>query len=344
LAASRPQDPVSALAWPVLDHSERPRVEKARRRGRGRERGGIRAEIHDAAECLATHERAQGNNLRTLQRAVQFGAAATLAYVQALIGDTPLDDRSPGLLVMSERRRSDLARASERSLERILDRFEDWLGDRVGALIDAGEPLIDGERPLTASEDVRTVTRVFQKINKKREKRQMIAPTDADVKQRIQFWREVKIRDESLSAGRRLGRALVLAHRREVEGTPREFVTALSRRAGLLFPPFGGRALQKRLKPSVLMLDTLVRACVPAGRILPLDEFLERLWRRFGLIVGGRRSPSWDDAELLERHDLHVDPHDLSSNTELFVDELASMGLARRFPDDVAFIGDGYDR
>lgn len=119
LAATSPQDPVSALAWPVLDPSERPRVEKARQRARGRERGGIRGEIHEAAACLATHERVQGNNLRTLQRAVQFGAAATLAYVQALIGDAPLDDRSPGLLVMSERRRSDLARASERSLERI---------------------------------------------------------------------------------------------------------------------------------------------------------------------------------------------------------------------------------
>jgi hypothetical protein len=247
----------------------------------------------------------------------------------------------PGLVVISERRSSELARASERSFANILDSIEVWLGDRVAALIDANEPLNPGDDPIKASADPRAVKRVLQGLRRKGGQ----APSEADIKRWLQMWREVKIRDESVEPAQQLGRALVLVHRHEIKtGTPREFVTSLSRRAGLLFPHFQGNAQLKRLKPSVMMLDTLVRSCVPAGRIIPLDEMLERLWLRFGLIVGGRRSPRWDDAAHLEEHELHVDPHDLSLNTELFVTELASMGLARRFPDDVAFIGDGYAR
>ena len=99
----------------------------------------------------------------------------------------------------------------------------------------------------------------------------------------------------------------------------------------------------KRLRPSVPMLDMLVRACVPADDAVPLETFLERLWSRFGIIVGGRRDPKWDDEEVLSRSQVFVDGASLVDNTERFVDELVAVGLARRYADHVTFVGDGYD-
>jgi hypothetical protein len=87
-------------------------------------------------------------------------------------------------------------------------------------------------------------------------------------------------------------------------------------------------------------MDVLVRACVPANDALPLDQFLENLWGAFGLIVGGRRGQEGGDAELLSRNGIDIDPSNLVANTDALVDLLADMGLARRFADNVTFVGD----
>ena len=84
----------------------------------------------------------------------------------------------------------------------------------------------------------------------------------------------------------------------------------------------------------------IVRACVPVGEALALDDFLTRMWERFGIVAGGRRSDSHGDAEVLARHGLHVDAGALEANTELLVIQLTAMGLARRYADNVAFVGD----
>jgi hypothetical protein len=85
-----------------------------------------------------------------------------------------------------------------------------------------------------------------------------------------------------------------------------------------------------------------VRSCVEHGEPIAFDCFLERLWRRFGLIVGGRRSEEWDDVTYLEEHGFAVSIDELGANTDALIDELALMGLARRYPDGVTFVGDGY--
>jgi hypothetical protein len=116
----------------------------------------------------------------------------------------------------------------------------------------------------------------------------------------------------------------------------------LGRKAGLLYPHFQGRAKEKRVRPSIPMLDVIVRCCVDHGGVIEFDEFLERLWRRFGLIVGGRRSEEWDDVQYLEQNSIAVSIDELGANTDAFIDELALMGLARRYPDGVTFVGDGH--
>jgi hypothetical protein len=66
------------------------------------------------------------------------------------------------------------------------------------------------------------------------------------------------------------------------------------------------------------------------------------LWNRFGLIVGGRRGQDWDDVDVLHRWRLGVDASALSENTEVIVRHLEGMGLARRYADNVTFVGDGH--
>jgi hypothetical protein len=140
-----------------------------------------------------------------------------------------------------------------------------------------------------------------------------------------------------------LAAALVESYLDEFEsGGPRPFLQKLGRTAGLLFPPFAGRSKEKRISPSVTMLDTLVRACVPVGELIPVEDAFQALWLRFGLIVGGRVNTEPTDLELLERTGIQLDPTDLDENVELFVDECVRLGLARRYADNVSLIGDAY--
>ncbi|MCA9693583.1 MAG: hypothetical protein KC636_28565 [Myxococcales bacterium] len=341
LASKQPHDPLSALIWPALSGDERPYDVSAKSKRRRRRRSSFDQELSAAAECLASHERRHGNHLRTMQRVVHFACAAIFARAHALAAEDQLAKRTPALIAMSERRRSDLAHASERSLELGFDRFEAWLAERLAALIEDEEPLKQGERPITASSDARTVRRQFKRIGSAKGGGR--APSDDDIELRMSLWREAKLRDEELTPARQIAHALVAAQRfQSASGPPRAFIQALCRKAGLLYPHFQGATLRKRVKPSVPMLDALVQSCVSASELVPLDVLLERLWTRFGLIVGGRRGPGWDDVAVLADAGVDIDPSELAANTELFVDELASIGLARRYPDDITFVGDGH--
>jgi hypothetical protein len=341
--SAHPRDPVTALAWPLLSHeakSQRSGEPRARSR---RLRGAFFAGVRAAAADLATHERAQGNSMRTLQRTVEFVCAMIHAHAQALAVSDDLVGRTPALLSMSSRRRSDLSLASERSLDLIYRGFEHWLGERLAARIAAKTPLVDGEEALPINTlDGQPIRRALQRIEVAAKGYGL--PDANTVKDRMQYFNLARNTLGKSDPAKVLGHALVAAYLNEYEsGGPRQFLQGLGRRVGLLYPHFSGRARHKRVRPSTPVLDMLVRACIPAGTVVPLEEFLERLWMRFGLILGGRRNDEWDDSEALAKHSVFVDGHLLIANTEQFVDELEAMGLARRYPDHVTFVGDGYE-
>src|SRR5262249_43254959 len=100
----------------------------------------------EAAADLATHERSQGNRLRTLQRAVHFACVATHVHAQALAAGGELPKRPPALIAMSGHRRSEIALASERSLDNVYERFGRWLADRLAERIENGAPVTGTER------------------------------------------------------------------------------------------------------------------------------------------------------------------------------------------------------
>lgn len=344
-----PRDPVTALVWPLLDDEEPNEVSGGKAGGRVATALGKRHNAHfmevisEAARCLASHERAQGNRMRTLQRAVQFACVATLSHAQALGANGTLRNRAPALIALSGHRQSDVSVASERSLDLIFRRFEEWLSHRLGRCIKRGEPLAEGEEPLPSpTTDLRSIRPILAQFAGA--SRGSEAPTDAVLRERVHYYKNARqLLGDDADPAQILARALVDAYSREFasSGGPRKFLQGLGCRIGLLYPHFAGRAREKRYRPSVPILDMLVRACVPAGETVTLTVFLERLWERFGLIVGGRRDDLWDDAAFLAHHDLPVDTPELIENTERFVDEVVAMGLARRYADDVTFVGDG---
>jgi len=347
LQIDRPQDPISAAVWPLLEmegreakHSER--AVKALKRKHNQQ---ILAQMKEAAGTLATHERAQGNRLRTLQRGVHFVCVAPQVHAQALASDGDLGKRPPALLALAGGRGSPVAIASERSVDLIYQSFQRWLGKQLAARLDAGRPLVEKEEPLKiTSADGRAIRAVLQQIGGAEKAEQSEPASKELLDARMADYADARRRFGD-KASLALGHALVAAYSREFEsGGPREFLQGLSRKTGLLFPHFQGRAREKRVRPSVPILDMIVRACVDAGDLMPMDKFLERLWMRFGLIVGTRQTGDWSDSEYLAGHGVGLDPSALVENGEAFVMQLEQIGLARRYADNVTYVGDAHGK
>lgn len=344
LTVDRPTDPLTIAAWPLLlsegkqtKPSERPASALKRVHAKA-----VMAQIREAVTSLATHEEAQGNRLRSLERAVHFVCVATHAHAQAVAADGKLNDRAPALLVTDAVKGGGLARASEQSVALIHERVGQWLSERLADRLRANKSVSNEEGlELPGSTDGREVRKFLRSLGVA--KKPHGPPSDAELDERMGAFNEARARFGKGDVAKTLAATLVECYLREYEsGGPREALTRLCTRAGLLYPHYQGRSAEKRFQPSSPVLDMLVRACVANGEAIPLDEFLERLWLRFGLIAGDRRNGSWDDGAYLHSHGIPVDPGLLQENTEALVAQFVAMGLARRYPDNVTFIGVGH--
>lgn len=337
------EDPLTTAAWPLLPESTSARsltLQGPVPALSQRHALGIVAALRQAARDLATHEAAQGNRLRTLERAVYVAVAGTLAHAQAISASGDLSARVPALLAAESPKGSELSAASELSLDLIYRGFEEWLAVRLAGRIQAGQPLATDGDALPRNPSGSEAEAILEDV--RGAGRGHLPPDRATVQARLAAYKEA-LHLERGNIPSALARALVSSYLTEyVSGGPQPFLQGLGRRAGILYPYFQGRSKEKRLRPNVRVLDALVRACVPAGELLPLQEFLEMLWMRFGIIVGGRVSTEPTDLDLLSSSSLHVDPSALSANVENFVDQLTQIGLARRHADNVTFVGDGY--
>jgi hypothetical protein len=83
------------------------------------------------------------------------------------------------------------------------------------------------------------------------------------------------------------------------------------------------------------MLEVLVKSCTSPTRPVPDQEFLDALWSTFGLLTGGRP----DDALILRDASIEVGFEELNNNWDDMVTRLADIGLARRYPDNISYIG-----
>lgn len=342
LKLEKPADPISSLVWPLLTDrrgSDVGAVGRAPFLSRPHNRAFLER-ISEAADCLATHTINSRDPLRLVQRAVHFVCVATFAHAQALAGEGRLDRRPPILLVSGAQKHSEMAVASERSLVTILRGFDDWLIDQMADRIDKGKPLANTEVvDVDKLGDGRSVRALLRTIGTAHIGH--AAPSEKELDERFQTFSMIRKRLLDESSTRVFSHALMEIYSQEYEsGGPHSFLLSLGRRSGLLYPHFQGRSRERRAMPSVRVLEMMIKACVAREETLSLEAFLERLWQRFGCIIGGRLTDEWSDADVLAEHGISVEIDSLAANTESFIDELVAMGLARRYPDGVTFVGD----
>lgn len=114
-----------------------------------------------------------------------------------------------------------------------------------------------------------------------------------------------------------------------------DYLRLLGMRTGLLYPQ------QRNYNKRVCLEDRVVEVLV-AGTINVVNEpveyqdFLDRLWQRFGIITGGRN----EDELLLEQAGIpRVGSKYLRQNSEAFLRRLEEQGLAKRLADSKALVG-----
>ncbi len=344
--SDRPQDPISLLVWPLLSQDSNPIVRRL-----------TRCSPHDSSECreffgrleeaahqLAGHEMQQGNRLATLQRSVQFCCLALIAHAQALAAGGALAARSPLLLVPEAPKGSRLAHASEESLNSYFDAIEDWLAVMLGRRIEMGEPVAYGSKD-EHSEDIRLKLPAIRKDSVRKFLADILtekgeSPKPDLVDERMSLYERALVKHGKDDWAVVIGETLVQSYVNEyTSGGPRQFLGGVGRKVGLVYPHFQGNSRDKRIRPSVAILDVLVKCCTPTDEPIPLTMFLDRLWERFGIIVGARQGGDRNDLALLRRHDIDVSPTELEENTQALVDELVQVGLARRYPDNISYVG-----
>lgn len=342
-----PQDPISYLVWPLLRGEPKRRLERDAARCLifdARPLARFAEHLVAASDALAAHEDAQGNRLATLQRGVQFVCLAVLAHAQALASGGRLERRTPLLLVPAAVKGSRLARASELSLLRYYEAFEAWLGLQLGERIRKAQAVSmvrDNKHPSPAQPAPDTVHRASVKAWLKTFADEKGEPPDADlVENRMALFEEALAEHGRDNVGDVLGTTLASCYCDEYRGGgPRPFLQGIGKQVGLVFPHGAGRSQEKRVRPSVQTLDVLVKACTPTDRSIPMDEFLLNLWNRFGIVVQGDLAEEATVHERLFDAGIDVSPTDLKENREALIEHLVDIGLARRYPDNIAYVG-----
>lgn len=343
--SDRPIDPITLAAWPLLktEHDDKPLKQSTRCSPYDHKKlAKFYEHIEAAAADLAGHEANQGNRLATLQRTVHFACVALLAHAQALAVDGDLQERAPLLIAMEAPKGSPLAIASEASLTAYYESFETWLARQLGARLTKGQPLCrDDDGADEALDELPSLRR--DSVRKWLNQVLLVKgapPTQESIDDRMYLYEQALAKHGKDDPGLVLGETLVQAYVAEYEsGGPRKFLGGLGRKVGVIFPHFQGRSKEKRIRPSVPILDMLVKACTNAEGPLPLHEFQQRLWERFGMVLGTRQDDDGGDHALLVSHGIEVSKTDLDANVETFVDHLVQLQLARRYPDNITYIG-----
>lgn len=334
-----PGDPITALAWPLLSHEPEPLAnDKPTALEKNAKTKPIIDQLEAAAAQLAEHESSNQNRLVALERTVHFSVLGLLAHAQALASGGDLDARPPLILTACAEKGSGLALASEESLMRFFRGFEDFLVDQLRERLERKLPVYykspknEGKTVDVPAQRRDSIRNFFQKI----EGYKGGQPTDKVLNERVECWqRNGRLPDKS-DASLVMARTLVECYLNENGGgNPRGFLQGIGCRAGIIYPHFEGRSGEKRIRPTVPILEVLVKACTPDTHPVPEREFLNTLWNTFGYVTGGRP----DDALLLNEAGLDVSYDALSENWEQLVTRLADIGLARRYPDNISYIG-----
>jgi hypothetical protein len=322
-ALRRRDDTITLLCLPLLRHGEQsafdppdyeyerlgvftaPHCEPA---------GKAYAELATAAATLSLHLAQQPNPLVQLRLAVQFACFFLIRHLtlleSCLVRDAHVTT-PPFLLDCSQPHEHDrpLARASALTYTRgcqSLARFYAWA---FGARLRERYPdpaLLAREAPPTYGAQ---------------------AAPDAD-----EVWRlaceEAETADDPYTT---FGQAIYDLLAAIGRYSPVSYLRMLGVRCGLLYPASNAQPA-KRFMLQRDMLEVLVRGAAAPGEVLDLPELQERLWHRYGIVVGGRPE---DERRLLQAGVVQADGDALEGNQRAFATALGRLDFARQLADGV---------
>ena len=118
----------------------------------------------------------------------------------------------------------------------------------------------------------------------------------------------------------------------EASSHPVTYIRALGTSSGLLYPPDKLHP-NKRFVVSQDILEMLLRSCVNTGEVISGMEIRERLWNRFGIVIGG----SQFEMQMLQSGGmiLQADEDALEENFASFAATLESMDFAEVMADGI---------
>lgn len=280
-------------------------------------------ELWKAAALLARYEEAlQSNPIASLQRIATM--AALTVYFHAL--SRPWDwlggevAKRPLLLDATASGSTPVARASTRTIHTAHRDATLYTQTILRDLLESACPGSWADQPTDA------LVRVVEEHERERGQ-----PADYGSKREAKAFRDrlqgVTGEQEVLSA--------VVQELEAVSGnrTLTSFLRLIGVRAGLLYPQ--QKTPHKRCQPVDRTVEVLVAGTVDMRDRVEYPDFLNTLYQRWGLLVGGRA----EDGALLAEAGAAVPSRELRENSARFLKRLEAQGLARCYADSVAVVG-----
>jgi hypothetical protein len=289
-------------------------------------------ELRERFDQLADFENTYGAKLTTLRRMVLFGCFCIHVHMIRRCGDVIEDGpRPPILLDLFDGRRRSLREASAATLQAGFRAIEQLvlyrIGEHVdGVCVDGVEAFLDN-LPISNENDV--LRAEYQAQRTGIEAREALAEA---------YW---KMGYSSVGPRRVGGDGTEGDGPRRAQGLPWHALLALGRRSGYLLPyddrGRGGKE-HKRYGANAEFAEVLVAATVEPGDPIDFDEFLDRLQKSFGIVIGRRA-----DFDIIRRNDLRlgaelqrsvsVNENDLRLNLLAFKELMIEIGFAKSYAD-----------
>lgn len=281
-------------------------------------------ELRLAADMLAVYERTvRPNAMATLERIVSLGSLTIFFYLATrgrVWANLPV---RPLLLQATGKPESPIARASEESVQQLIVRdAKQYLTlllksifEGIGTESDSWLQLWDVEKiwqELTEATGVDRKSRFEPEI---RELTKIVAQREEDAEPE-------EVLDD-------------IINKINEKDSLVDYLRLLGLRSGLLYPQ--QKNPRKRVCPEDRVIEVLVAGTINVvDEFVEFQEFLERLWKRFGIITGGHP----EDEFLLSQSGIsRVSSKYLRQNADAFLKRLEDQGFAKRMADGKALVG-----
>lgn len=315
-------DPISILFEPVAEDDTKALAsdrldEIAILSVQGTEFADFTTGLSEAGNCLLKHLKSHPNQLTQLRIFNFFCIYTLIRYLASLEAFYCNGSKRPFLLDFSGEASSSVARASVMSytqIHRAISRFYAWGyaqclkldGVTKVDLMGMGAPKFD-EKGKSKVGNVE-LSRMWD-----------LAKADA---------KDLDEENALIVFGTTIYDMLAL----EASSHPVVYLRQIGTHAGLLYPPTNLH-VNKRFVVAQDMLEMIMRACVEPDETLIAAELKERLWRRFGIVIGG-------DEEDLQRIQssgsiLSADTDALRANFDRFAKTLEAINFADIMADGI---------